>query len=1171
MNSLNRFYLPGIVLLTIAAGAPAQPPSYSKQVKPFFARYCLECHSADKTKGDLNLETYQGLRAGGKSGPVVVPGKPDESRLVRLAEGKDKPAMPPKKAKQPKPNEVAILRAWVAAGAKEDKAAPVVTIPNIKPRVPVTAPIAAVAYHPGGKVLAAGGYQEVILLDVATSDVVGKLTGQRGEVTALAFSRDGRWLAVAGFVAGTAGEVRLYAVAATGIPGEKPVHILAAHQDAVLNMAWSPDSKVLATAGYDRLIKLWDAATGRELRTLKDHSDAVYGLAFSPDGRWLGSGGADRAVKVWEVASGKRLYTLGESTDWVYAVAWSPDGKHLSAAGVDRSIRVWEISPEGGKIVHSVFAHASPVTRLAYAADGKTLYSLSEDRSLKAWDTGRMTERKVYTRQPEVALALALRPDQRQLALGRYDGRLVLLDAATGKVQAEPLPPKPKPPQLTKLDLPAGRRGQVLRLTFEGKHLDGITALSTPTPGVTGKVVSATKTRAQLDVTFSAQLAAGTYQLGLKGPAGETAKLPFALDLFAAVPEQEPNDSPVTGQKIQLPATVTGAVDRGGDVDYYRFEARAGQQLGVQALTPPGSKLEPVLRLTNASGTVLAESTNGLLGFTIPRAGIYALGIHDREYRGDPKMTYRLQVGDIPIVTGIFPLGLQRGTEADVVLDGVNLGTTRSVRVKVPADAKPGSRVPVPITTSHGAVLGSPSVTVGEFPEVAHGSDPATVPVPGTANGRIDQPGATETWRFTAKKGQRLILEVNARRLGSALDSVIEVLDHDGRPVPRAVLRCLAKTYTTFRDHDAAGSGIRIETWSELAVNDYMLVGDELVRIRALPRNPDDDCQFFSVRGQRVGFLDTTPTHHSLGTPMYKVAIHPPGTVLAPNGLPVVTLYYRNDDGGPGYGKDSRLFFDPPADGEYQVRIGDSRGQGGRHFAYRLTIRPPRPSFNISFDPASPTVWKGGAVPITVRADRLDGFEGAIGVHLDNLPAGFSAPPTSIPEGDNSTAFALWADATAKNPAKVPPLKLTARAVIDGREVVREFTGGVPKVKEPGDLVTTTRQAEVTVHPGGQVTVTATIERRNGFKGRVPLEVVGLPHGVRVLDVGLNGILITEKETTRTFVIYAEPWVKPMAHPFVVLARREGKNTRHAAKSVLLRIAGPDAAPSEESRRGGSR
>jgi hypothetical protein len=58
-----------------------------------------------------------------------------------------------------------------------------------------------------------------------------------------------------------------------------------------------------------------------------------------------------------------------------------------------------------------------------------------------------------------------------------------------------------------------------------------------------------------------------------------------------------------------------------------------------------------------------------------------------------------------------------------------------------------------------------------------------------------------------------------------------------------------------------------------------------------------------------------------------------------------------------------------------------------------------------------------------------------------------------------------------------------------------------------------------------------------------------------VLDIGLNGILITEGETRRTFVLRAEPWVQPTAHPFVVLAKREGKNTEHAAKSVLLRVA----------------
>jgi len=191
-----------------------------------------------------------------------------------------------------------------------------------------------------------------------------------------------------------------------------------------------------------------------------------------------------------------------------------------------------------------------------------------------------------------------------------------------------------------------------------------------------------------------------------------------------------------------------------------------------------------------------------------------------------------------------------------------------------------------------------------------------------------------------------------------------------------------------------------------------------------------------------------------------------------------------------------------------------------------------------------------------VRADRIDGFAGAIDVRLDNVPPGFSAPATTIPEGENSTAFALWAKPDATDSTKGPPVKLIARAAIDGQEVVREVTGGLLKVKDPGDLVTTTQQSEVTVQPGGQATVTARIERRNGFKGRVPLDVTGLPHGVRVLDIGLNGILITERESQRSFVIYAEPWVKPMVHPIVVLARREGKNTEYAAKSVLLKVVG---------------
>ncbi|HEY1859302.1 MAG TPA: hypothetical protein VGG61_03055, partial [Gemmataceae bacterium] len=672
-----------------------------------------------------------------------------------------------------------------------------------------SAPIAALAYRFDGKLLAAGGHGEVNLIDVATGDVVGKLPGQTAKVTALAFNRDGSRLAVTSGTVNKSGELRLYSIAKDGLPNTTPDHVLPAHSDLIYDVAFSPDGKTLATTGYDRLIKLWDVATAKENLVLKDHSDTVYGLAFSPDSKLLASGSADRAVKVWEAATGKRLYTLGDSTDWVYSIAWSPDGKHVAAAGVDKSIRVWEVSVEGGKLVHSVFAHEKPVSRLAYTADSQTLYSIGEDRVLKAWDAAKMAERKVFDQQPETVLALAVRPDHQQIALGRYDGTVVLLDATTGKVQAEPLPIKPKPPQITKLTPSSAQRGQKTRLVFEGKYLESATELSASLPGVVIAILPKNGQAASLeaDVTFPATTAAGVYQLTLKSPAGNSMPINFTVDLFAQIAEVEPNNSPGTGQKITLPASISGVVSKAGDVDYFRFEAEAGQQIGVQTVTMPiGSKLDPHLTLVDSDGRIVEESGAGLLGFTCVKAGTYALGIRDKEYRGD-NMPYHLHIGPIPVVTTVFPLGIQRGVETDITLEGVNLGSTHTAHVKVAIDAALGSRVPVPFATPLGAPLGNLTVVVGEFPETSRDTvNPTvspTIPVPGTGNGRVDKPGATEAWRFQAKKGEHLILETNARRLGSPLDSYIEILDAKGQPVPRATLRCVSKTYTVFRDHDS--------------------------------------------------------------------------------------------------------------------------------------------------------------------------------------------------------------------------------------------------------------------------------------------------------------------------------------------------------------------------------
>lgn len=1090
---MKRF-IPTVALFLGVVSHPSHAgdaPSYAKHIRPILAKYCLECHNPKSLKGGLDLESFRGILEGGNKGVVLVPGDPDKSRLLTMTEGTAKPVMPPKTAKHhPKKEDLALLRAWVKAGAKDDSGLIKVALPAIEPHSEKLPPVAALAYDPRGLHVAVGSGGSLWFYST------DKLTNGSGSestdiVTAACYSSDGVIFAQAHGTPGEWGKVKLRG---SKSPYWSFTKFAASpkHKDVILDLAISPDKKWLASASYDTQVQIAPIEAG-ELIILKDHSDAVYGLAFSPDSKQLATCSADRAVKIWDAATGKLLLTLGEANDWLYSVAWSVDGK-LAAGGLDKSIRLYDVSDGKAKLLHSVFAHEGGVQKVLFSKDGSKLYSLGQDAVAKAWKTSTMQELRTYAKQPENVLCLAVSPDDKQLALGRYDGVVVLLDEASGKTVRELKP------------------------------------VGVPKKGKTE---------------------------GKKDAKKEMKKVEPPPDPFPLQKEGAGNDSAARGTMIKLPATASGTLERAGDADFFRFEAKKGQQLGIQAVTAAmGSKVEPFLQLFNARGDLVAQSTNGLIGHVFDADGVYALGIRDIELRGGGDMTYKVNIGDLPIVTSVFPLGLPRGQEREFQVRGVFLDQA-SVKLKAADDAAPGSKLALPITSKHGKVLGNLQVTVGEFPDTT--ADPKagetpTLPVPGAANGRIDTPGAVDLWRFAAKKGERLVLEIEAARLGSPLDSMIEILDAKKEPVARAVLRCQAKTYVTFRDHNDVQGNIRIDAWNDLAVNDFIYVGGELLKIQALPTHPDADCNFFTAGGLRTGFLDTTPTHHAMNDPMYKVSIHPPGSTFPPNGFPVFTLLYRNDDGGSGFGRDSRLFFDPPGDGEYLVRISDAKGAGGPAHAYRLTVRPPRPGFTVRLSPDNPSVWRGGSIPVTVSADRIDGYDGPIQVRLENLPPGFHAPTTDIEAGLNSTTFALFAEDSVKTPDK-GSFKVIAEATIGGKKMAREAVGQAPKVMDPGEIVTRTVESEITLKPGGITTLTVKIERRDKFTGRVPLEVRGLPHGVRVLDIGLNGILITESETRRTIQIYAEPWVEATNHPIVVLAKREGKNGDYGAKSVLLKIA----------------
>ena len=406
-------------------------------------------------------------------------------------------------------------------------------------------------------------------------------------------------------------------------------------------------------------------------------------------------------------------------------------------------------------------------------------------------------------------------------------------------------------------------------------------------------------------------------------------------------------------------------------------------------------------------------------------------------------------------------------------------------------------------------------------------------------------------------------MTVMAQRLGSPLDSVLEVTDSAGRVLPRALARPVWQTFVTLNDPGSLQSGMRIDSWTALGIGDRVMVGNEIVQVQELPKNPDADIQFRSYRGVRIGYEGTTPEAHAMGTTVYKVELHKPGRTFPPNGMPLFTIPYCNDDGGQNFGKDSFLMFEAREDGEFLVRIRDIRGLQGKTYAYRLTLQEPQPDFTLSVDPKNPNIPRGGAAPVTVTATRLDGFEGPIDVELADLPAGVTASPARILAGAPTATLVVRAAPDANLAGGFARFRARGRAEIGG--AVRErwadlgaddLVAGIALAELPELEVASVEPKDLVLEPGGQAPISVAIARRRGFAGRVPVEVRNLPFGVMVPDVGLNGILITEEETSRTFHVAVDPKTAPLQQMLYLVARIETNAgaIEHASVPIRLKV-----------------
>jgi hypothetical protein len=319
-----------------------------------------------------------------------------------------------------------------------------------------------------------------------------------------------------------------------------------------------------------------------------------------------------------------------------------------------------------------------------------------------------------------------------------------------------------------------------------------------------------------LEVTVAPGAEFGHRDIRLKTPAGLTNPMVFCVGQLPEHSERAAKTSSETpaakfprfgkqpaapaaekAPAVELPTVINGQVLPGA-VDRYRFQAKKGQDLVVIAsarqLIPYLSDAVPgwfqaTLALYDAKGQELAYdddfrfNPDPVLHCKIPEDGEYTVEIKDAIYRGREDFVYRITLGELPFITGVFPLGGRAGEKTAVELTGWNLPAT-----KLTHDAKGSEPGIAPLSMQKGEwTTNRVPFAVDTLPECLEReandkpADGQQVKLPVIVNGRIDRPGDADVFRFEGKAGQRIVAEVLARRLNSPLDSVLRLTDAAGK------------------------------------------------------------------------------------------------------------------------------------------------------------------------------------------------------------------------------------------------------------------------------------------------------------------------------------------------------------------------------------------------------
>jgi hypothetical protein len=737
------------------------------------------------------------------------------------------------------------------------------------------------------------------------------------------------------------------------------------------------------------------------------------------------------------------------------------------------------------------------------------------------------------------------------------------------------------------MPVPLGmQRGTRLELTLTGTNLAEPTGLWTsfpakvtiPTDNNNGK--DAAKLRVVLEVPKDAPL--GFHSLRLATTRGMSNFRLFCLDDLPQVLETDGNHTKATAQAVPVPCVVVGRADAEVS-DFFKVSVRAGQRLTFEVLGRRlGSAFDPQLTLFDArtgrempaghSNDAPGLQTDPRLTYTFKEAGDYLVEIRDVMYRGGPDFWYRLRIGDFPCATAPVPMAARRGSKVTVGFAGPLVDGVAPVEVTVPSDPAAASVwvAPRAVNGLHGWPVALAISDLDETVEQEPNNDPAKanrVPVPGAVTGRFQESGDIDHYVFTAKKGQRLIVEAQTHELGSPAEVYLVLKDAKGGQLAATnPAQAPRLDFTAPADGDYTLGVEHLLYWGGPA---------ETYRITFQPYEPGFSVSLAADR------LDVPPGGTVL-VPLLAARRDYTGpievSVTDPAGVHGQATLVNPAKPLPANQPAGQLFLTAAADlppGPLSLRLQAKATVNGKPVVEYVNVRaavsqalanlpyppPPvltqiglavtaKPPFTLAARLDQPEGVRGVPVALTVTAKRAAGFAEEIALSPVGLPPNVAAALKNIPKGQSEIKVQLNAAANAA--LGQFPITITGKAKFQNRDYTLTAAPVSLVLVQPFELKA--GPTPLKLQQGGKAMLHVSALRKGGYQGPIALEVRNLPANVTAAKTTLAaGQTAAELEVTAATA--AVPGDK--ADVNVLGTATAAANQQNASANIVVSVQAP--------------